>query len=302
MEEKQLYKSGIAALVGKTNVGKSTLLNSLLEEKVTIVSNRAQTTRNLIRAIFTSDKSQIVFLDTPGIHYAVGELGKKMNKISRNTVNNVDVIILVLDLSTMPDEIDEGWFKRLIRLNKPLIFACNKSDIGVQKLCYYKKIWKTLELKYETSKLIHWLNISALKKCGLTELIEKIYDIIPYGPKLFPDNVLTDYPIKLYISDVIREKLIIKLEKELPHSIAVWVEEYTKKDNLIEINAFVYVERHSQKGIVIGNKGSLIKKVRLDTEHELNDIYQIKHNLILKVKVEKNWRKNFWIMKKLGYI
>lgn len=301
MEQNNSYKSGIAALVGKTNVGKSTLLNSLIDEKVTIVSNRAQTTRNLIRAILTTEQSQIVFLDTPGIHYAVGELGKKMNKISRNTVTNVDVIILVLDLSTMPDEIDEGWFKRLIKLDKPLIFVCNKVDVGDQNVSYYKKIWKMLELKYESTKVSYWVNVSALKKRGLTELQEKINNIIPFGPKLFPEDVLTDYPIKLYISDVIREKLIIKLHKELPHSIAVWVDEYTKKDDIVNINAFIYVERHSQKGIVIGNKGNLIKQARLDAEYELNKTYQNKHNVTLKVKVEKNWRKNFWIMKKLGY-
>ena len=301
MEQNKSYKSGIAALVGKTNVGKSTLLNSLIDEKVTIVSNRAQTTRNLIRAILTTEQSQIVFLDTPGIHYAVGELGKKMNKISRNTVTNVDVIILVLDLSTMPDEIDEGWFKRLIKLDKPLIFVCNKVDVGDQNVSYYKKIWKMLELKYESTKVSYWVNVSALKKRGLTELQEKINNIIPFGPKLFPEDVLTDYPIKLYISDVIREKLIIKLHKELPHSIAVWVDEYAKKDDIVNINAFIYVERHSQKGIVIGNKGNLIKQARLDAEYELNKTYQNKHNVTLKVKVEKNWRKNFWIMKKLGY-
>ena len=168
MEQNKSYKSGIAALVGKTNVGKSTLLNSLIDEKVTIVSNRAQTI-NLIRAILTTEQSQIVFLDTYGIHYAVGELGKKMNKISRNTVTNVDVIILVLDLSTMPDEIDEGWFKRLIKLDKPLIFVCNKVDVGDQNLFCYKKIWKMLEFKYESSKACYWLNVSALKS-GLTEL------------------------------------------------------------------------------------------------------------------------------------
>ena len=210
-----------------------------------------------------------------------------MNKISRNTVTNVDVIILVLDLSTMPDEIDEGWFKRLIKLDKPLIFVCNKVDVGDQNLFYYKKIWKMLELKYESSKACYWLNVSALKKSGLTELQEKINNIIPFGPKLFPEDVLTDYPIKLYISDVIREKLIIKLHKELPHSIAVWVDEYTKKDDIVNINAFIYVERHSQKGIVIGNKGNLIKQVRLDAEYELNKTYQAKHNVTLKVKVEK---------------
>ncbi len=295
------FKSGIVALVGKTNAGKSTLLNSVLGEKVSIVSDRVQTTRNLIRAILTLENSQIVFLDTPGIHYSVGDMGKKMNKIARDTVKNVDVVILVLDSSLKPDEIDRGWFKRIKQLQKPIIFACNKTDISKKNIILFKNLWDELEINKNSKSDSHWVNISALKNNGLDKLNKKIIDLLPFGPKLFPDDVLTDYPIKLYISDIIREKLINKLHKELPHSIAVWVDNYNKKSNLVEINAFVYVERHSQKGIVIGNKGSLIKKVRTEVELELNEIYQSNHSLKLKVKVEKNWRKNFWIMKKLGY-
>jgi len=299
-EENISFKSGIVALVGKTNAGKSTLLNSILGEKVSIVSDRVQTTRNLIRAILNLENSQIVFLDTPGIHYGIGDMGAKMNKIAREIVKNVDAIILVIDSLLLPDDVDKGWFKRIKQLNKPLIIACNKTDVSTKNIILFKNLWDELEEENNKNKS-HWINISALKNNGLDKLTEKIIDLMPLGPKLFPEDVLTDYPIKLNISDIIREKLINKLHKELPHSIAVWVDEYNNTNDLIEINAFVYVERHSQKGIVIGNKGLLIKKVRIEAESELNEIYQKKHSLKLKVKVEKNWRKNFWIMKKLGY-
>ena len=224
-----------------------------------------------------------------------------MNKIARDTVKNVDAIMLVLDSSLIPDDIDRGWFKRIKQLQKPIIFACNKTDISEKNIILFKNLWDELEINENNKSDSHWVNISALKNNGLDKLNKKIIDLLPFGPKLFPDDVLTDYPIKLFISDIIREKLINKLHKELPHSIAVWVDNYNKKSNLVEINAFVYVERHSQKGIVIGNKGSIIKKVRTEVELELNEIYQSNHLLKLKVKVEKNWRKNFWIMKKLGY-
>lgn len=294
-------RSGIAAIVGRTNVGKSTLVNHLLGEKVSIVSDTVQTTRNVIRAILTEERGQLVFLDTPGVHKAEGELGKNLNKAARSAVQGTDVILLVLDASTRPELEDDGWFRRITREEVPCIIALNKSDRKPDRSAEYKQLWEEICQEKESIVQPVWASVSALHGDGMAELLGILFEHVPAGPPLFPEDILTDYPRKLNIADVIREKLFHRLHAELPHAVAVWVESIDEQEKKWTVEASIYVERHSQKGIVIGEKGRLLKWVREQAEKELYEMYGVRFKLKLWVKVEKDWRKNFWILKKLGY-
>ncbi|MEA2067876.1 MAG: GTPase Era [Verrucomicrobiota bacterium] len=296
-----LGRAGIVAIVGRTNVGKSTLVNHLLGEKVSIVSDTVQTTRNLIRAILTEERGQVVFLDTPGVHKAQGDLGKNLNKAARAAVQGVDTILLVLDASAKPELEDDGWFRRITREEATCIIAFNKCDRKPDRSADYKKLWEEIKAEKESGNEPIWATVSALHGEGMADLLDTLFENIPSGPPLFPDDILTDYPRKLNIADVIREKLFHRLHDELPHAVAVWVEDIAEGEKKWTVEASIYVERHSQKGIVIGEKGRLLKWVREQAEKELYEMYGVRFKLNLWVKVEKNWRKNFWILKKLGY-
>lgn len=294
-------RAGVVAIVGRTNVGKSTLLNHLLGEKVSIVSDTVQTTRNVIRAILTEPRGQIVFLDTPGVHKAQGELGKNLNRAARSAVQGTDAILLVVDASIKPELEDDGWLRRIANEEAPFVIALNKSDRQSNRAEEYKQLWAEIKAEKESTKEPIWAVVSALRGDGMSDLIDCLFTQVPEGPPLFPDDILTDYPRKLNIADVIREKYFYKLHDELPHALAIWVESIDEKENKWTVEASVYVERHSQKGIVIGEKGRLLKWVREQSERELYEMYGVRFDLKLWVKVEKNWRKNFWILKKLGY-
>jgi len=294
-------RAGIAAIVGRTNVGKSTLVNRLLGEKVSIVTDTVQTTRNVIRAILTEPRGQIVFLDTPGVHKAKGELGKNLNKMARSAAEGCDAVLLTLDASCRPELEDDGWFRRVARMGLPCVFALNKIDLPRGHAAAYRALWEGIKAEKESEVEPVWLETSALKGIGTDRLLDRLFEFFPEGPPLFPEDVLTDYPRKLNIADVIREKLFLRLHEELPHAVAVWVEKIEEGERKWTVQANVYVERHSQKGIVIGNKGRLLKWVREQAERELREMYGVRFKLELWVKVEKNWRKNFWMLKKLGY-
>ncbi len=294
-------RAGIVSIVGRTNVGKSTLVNHLLGEKVSIVSDTVQTTRNLIRAILTEPRGQVVFLDTPGVHKAKGDLGKNLNKAARSAVEGVDAILLVIDGSRKPELEDDGWFRRISREAVPVVIALNKSDIHYDRSADYKTLWEEIKEEKKSSQEPVWMSVSALHGDGMTGLLDTLFEIVPEGPPLFPDDILTDYPRKLNMADVIREKLFYRLHDELPHSVAVWIEDISEQEKKWTVDATIYVERHSQKGIVIGEKGRQLKWVREQAEKELYEMYGVRFKLKLWVKVEKNWRKNFWMLKKFGY-
>ncbi len=294
-------RAGVVAVVGRTNVGKSTLLNALLGEKVSIVSDTVQTTRNIIRAILTEPRGQIVFLDTPGVHKAQGELGKNLNKMARSSVNGADAVLLVLDASSKPWQEDDGWMRRLAAENTPCLILLNKTDLGTAFVEEYKALWRGVAVEKGTTLTPIWIEGSALKGGGLPELTSALFAMVPEGPSLFPADILTDYPRKLNIADVIREQLFERLHDELPHCLAVWVETINECEKEWKVDADIYIERHSQKGIVIGEKGRLLKSVKHHAEKELAEMYGLPVRLTLWVKVEKDWRKNFWILKKLGY-
>lgn len=294
-------RTGVVAVVGRTNVGKSTLLNALVGEKVSIVSDTVQTTRNIIRAILTEPRGQLVFLDTPGVHKATGELGKNLNKMARSSVNGADAILLTLDASSRPWQEDDGWMRRIAAEKTPCLVLLNKSDLGTTFVEEYKALWNEIALEKNTTVQPVWIGGSALKGNGMAQLKSALFAMVPPGLPLFPEEILTDYPRKLNMADVIREKLFERLHDELPHCVAVWVETISEGETEWKVEADIYIERHSQKGIVIGEKGRLLKSVKHHAEKELSDMYGLPVRLSLWVKVEKDWRKNFWILKKLGY-
>jgi GTP-binding protein Era len=297
----KMTRSGIVSLVGRANVGKSTLMNCLLGEKVSIMSPIAQTTRNLIRGIHTDERGQVVFLDTPGVHQAKYDLGKLMNKTARGSIDGSDAILLVLDASTPPRQEDEGWMRRLLFEEAPVIMVLNKNDLKDQNGRLYKERWKAIMAEKEQTKEVTWRKISALNGQGTEALLDCLLEIMPEGPLLFPEDILSDFPKKLSIADLIREKLFSVLKEELPHAVAVLVKRLDEDDTTMDIEADIYVNKTSQKGIVIGAKGRQLKKVTHEAEKELSDIYEKKVTLRLWVKVEKNWSSNFWVLKKLGY-
>lgn len=296
-------RSGIVAIVGRANVGKSTLVNGILEEKVSIVSDVAQTTRNLIRAVLTEPRGQLVFLDTPGVHRATYDLGKMMNRMARSSIEGADVVLLILDASERPFEEDEGWMRKIAKQELPAIIVLNKIDLGTPYADEYRAQWKQLSGKNPGHcQTVPWFEISAEKNSGVPQLVQALFDRVPLGPALFPDDVLTDFPRKLAMGDVIREKLFHELHDELPHAIAVGVNQIDDTPAggwLAHVD--IYVNRPSQKGIVIGQKGRLLRKIKRLSEQEISDMFDVPVTLELWVKVEKDWAKNFWILRQLGY-
>jgi GTP-binding protein Era len=289
------------AVVGKTNVGKSTLINHMIGEKVSIVSDTVQTTRNMVRAILTEPRGQLVFMDTPGVHKAEGVMGTNMNKLARKSIDGVDAILLVVDAAWRPMLEDDGWIRRLVFEEAPVIVWMNKADINTQYVERFKELQQEICEEKGIQKEFTWISGSALNGDQVDELMAKLFECMPEGPLLFPEDVLTDYPKRLNIADVIREKLFFRLTDEVPHCVAVWVDKIHELEGKWQVEATIYVERHSQKGIVIGDKGRLIKWVREQSERELKQMYGFPIKVELWVKVEKNWRQNFWILKKLGY-
>ncbi|MCX6998376.1 MAG: GTPase Era [Kiritimatiellaeota bacterium] len=267
-------RAGMVAIVGRANVGKSTLLNRMLEEKVSIVSPVAQTTRNLVRAVLTEPRGQLVFLDTPGVHRATHDLGRLMNQMARTSVAGVDVVLLVLDGSTAPQPEDEGWMRRLLFHPASVLAVLNKSDQGPACADAYRQRWAAVAKEKDVAKSVEWLDASATTGAGVSELVSRLFAQVPVGPLLFPEDVMTDYPRKLAMADVIREKYFMVLRNELPHALAVSIDTIEEKPEGWRVEGSIYVDKPSQKPIVIGEKGRLLKGVRQAAEQELSALYE----------------------------
>ncbi len=292
------FRCGMVALVGRANVGKSSLLNAMLGDKVSIVSPVAQTTRNMVRAVHTEARGQLVFMDTPGVHKATYDLGKIMNRTARASIAGADVAALVLDPSSAMREEDEGWMSKLAGSDLNLVFVLNKRDLDWPYEQAYRAAWE----RCRGEAVALWMPVSAVNGAGIDDLISVLFDAVPEGPALFPEEMLTDFPRKLAIGDVIREKYFKVLHDELPHDLAVRVGEIIEKGDEWTIYADVLVNRPTQKGIVIGEKGRLLRKVKREATEDLEHMFECKVNLELWIKVEKNWAKNHWILKQLGYV
>jgi len=295
-------RCAIIGIVGRTNSGKSTLLNQMVGEKISIVSPVVQTTRNTVRGILTDKRGQLVFLDTPGLHKSEGNLGTLMNRMARNASAGVDILMIVFDGSKKPHLEDDGWMHRAAKSEQKVIFVLNKSDKPHFYRDEFMKLWNMIKEETESSAEVEWIETSAVKKGGSDNLVTHLYSLAQVTEEyLFPEDIVTDYPRKLAIADVIREKFIMKLHDELPHELGIFIDDINETPSQWNISVIVYVNRPSQKGIVIGPGGQLLKMVRQKAEPELSDIFETKVTLDLWVKVEKNWFKNFRLLEQMGY-
>ena len=300
-----MRKSAMVGVVGRTNAGKSTVVNQMVGEKVSIVSPVEQTTRNTIRGIVEDPRGQLVLLDTPGLHKAVGPLGKLLNGMARATSAGVDILLVVFDAAHEPQLEDEGWMRRVVKEHpEKVVFALNKCDRSPFYETMFRDLWKEVASEPQTTNHEpRWVTCCGIRKGGCDALLDVLYDLAVPGPALFPEDVVTDYPRKLAIADVVREKLIQRLRDEVPHEVGVAVKDlHEDRKRGWDVAVTIYVNRPSQKGIVIGPRGSLLKAVRLSAEPELSDMFGVKVRLELWVKVEPNWMKNNRLLAEMGYL
>ncbi|MCM8799924.1 MAG: GTPase Era [Candidatus Omnitrophica bacterium] len=297
-------KCGIVTIVGRPNTGKSTLLNTILGEKLAIVSDVPQTTRNRIRGIFNDQRGQIIFVDTPGMHITKYLLGKILIKEIDLALEGMDLVIHLVDTTRPPGKEENLLIDKLKRLKVPIILGLNKIDLRPIFLDNYIKIWeetKQRKVQEMTSELI-LMPLSALRGINVDKLIDTIFEYLPKGPLLYPEDMLSDFPQKLSIADIIREKLFLLMKQELPHSIAVYVEELQERKNNFYIRAVILVERDSQKAIVIGKDGSILKEVGHKARQDIEELLEKKVFLETYVKVDPNWKKDPLTLKELGYL
>ena len=297
IESKKHY-SGFAAIVGRPNVGKSTLTNHLIGEKIAIMSDRPQTTRNKIMCIMNTDNAQIMFLDTPGIHKPHHKLGEYMVRTAESTLKEVDVILFVVDASEKRGAGEEYITELLQKVKTPVILVVNKID----KLQDKDKLFSIIDSYSKTYDFAAIVPVSALEDEEFPGLVAEITKHLPEGPAYFPDDMITDQPERVIAAEMIREKILLLTRDEIPHSIAVEVEEFKERDNDdVYIRATIFVERDSQKGIVIGAKGSLLKKIGQQARADIEGLLGCKVFLDLWVKVKADWRNKDKALKQFGY-
>ena len=305
-----MAKVATVAVVGRTNAGKSTLVNALVGEKVSIVSPVEQTTRNTIRGIVADPRAQLVLLDTPGLHKAVGTLGTLLNRMARRSAAGTDITCVVFDASQEPQLEDIGWMQRVAK-EKPekVVFVLNKADKSPFFEKMFRDAWQEacgtsgsseLELEKETIPL--WVKSISTTEGGAKGVLDALFDFAEEGEKLFDDDIVTDYPRKLAIADVIREKYLAHLHQELPHELGIIVKRVTDEGSRWKSEAEVLVNRPSQKPIVIGRSASTIKAVRKAAERELKEVFGVPVSLELWVNVEPNWMKNDRLLAEMGYL
>ncbi len=289
-------KSGFVALIGRPNAGKSTLLNHLLNQKVSIVSSKPQTTRNAIQGVLNLEDAQIVFVDTPGVHKPYFRLGEYMNDVAFSSTKDVEVIVYLIDASLDFKENDQYLLDRVKKFSSPVIVAFNKIDLSNVKRM------EALKKKYqEELPEARQVELSALEPFNLDELIQCILSYLEEGPQFFPEGMVSDHDDKFLAEEIIREKILHFTQKEVPHSVAVKVDVLERGEDGIEIDATIIVERSSQKGIIIGKQGTMIHKIGVAARREMEKMW--KQHVVLNtfVKVEKDWRNSEKDLKELGY-
>lgn len=293
-----MYKSGFVSVIGRPNVGKSTLLNQVIGEKISIISNKPQTTRNKIQMVYTEDDFQVVFLDTPGIQLPRNILGEYMLKISKSTLEEVDVVAFMVDESLEIGKMDAYILEDLRTVSTPIVLLINKTDMLT------KEEIATLIAKYDDMNLFkEIIPISALNNDNIDRFIKVLKDMLPEGPQYFPDDMITDQPEKFVIAEIIREKALLNLDEEVPHGIAIGIEgiKDRKDKDLIDVTATIYCEKESHKGIVIGKGGKMLKEIGKSAREDIENLLGSKVNLQIWVKVEKNWRERDNKVKYFGY-
>ncbi len=291
-------KAGFVTLIGRPNVGKSTLMNQLIGQKIAITSNKPQTTRNRIQTVYTDERGQIVFLDTPGIHKAKNKLGEYMVKVAESTLNEVDAVLWLVEPTTFIGAGERHIAEQLKRVKTPVILIINKIDTVKREevltfIDAYRKIHDFDEI----------VPVSALKGENKDTLLEVIYKYMPYGPMFYDEDTITDQPERQIVAELIREKGLKCLDEEIPHGIAVAIDsmKYRKSGKLVDIDATIICERDSHKGIIIGKGGAMLKKIGSAARYEIERLLECQVNLKLWVKVKKDWRDSDFLMKNFGY-
>ena len=292
-------KSGFVALIGRPNVGKSTLMNTLIGQKIAITSNKPQTTRNRIQTVFTDERGQIVFLDTPGIHKAKNKLGEYMVKVSTRTLRDVDVVLWLVEPSTFIGEGDEHIFEILSSVNIPVILAINKMDSLKQK----EDMLEVIARYSSRMQFAEVVPVSALKGTNTDKLLDIIFKYLSEGPMYYDEDTVTDQPIKQIAAELIREKALRFLQEEIPHGIAVEIDTFNYRDSgdMVDIEAAIVCEKDSHKGIIIGKGGSMLKRIGTAARKDIEGLLESRVNLKLWVKVRPKWRDSDGQMKNFGY-
>ncbi len=298
-------KVAVIGIVGRTNSGKSTLLNKIVGEKVSIVSPVVQTTRNSIRAILDEGRGQLVFVDTPGLHKAESKLGTLINKMARHAAANVEALVVVFDVSDKPQLEDDGWMRRVLSSEeeRPLFFFFNKCDREELYIEDFQDLWADIQREMGRSRKARTFKGSAASGVGVEKLIDSLFDSMPEGERLYDPDIISDYPRQLAMADIIREKIFLNLKDEVPHSVGVRIDKFDESNGSKWIvEATLLVARNSQKPIVIGPKGSTIKRIRLASQKDIRDQYEVDVELSLWVKVDKDWTTNPHTLRQMGYL
>ncbi|MCM1282073.1 MAG: GTPase Era [Muribaculaceae bacterium] len=296
MEEN--FKSGFVTIIGRPNVGKSTLMNRLIGQKIAITSNKPQTTRNRIQTVYTEPgRGQIVFLDTPGIHKAKNKLGEYMVNVAERTLKEVDVILWLVEPGTYIGAGERHIVEELKKVQIPVILVINKMDtVKKENALAYIDVYRQI---YDFAEIIP---TSALRGQNVEDVVDSIFKYLPYGPLFYDEDTVTDQPQRAICAEIIREKALHALNDEVPHGVAVSVDQMKQRENgLFDIEATIVCEKDSHKGIIIGKKGSMLKKIGTNSRYEIERLLEAKVNLRLWVKVKKDWRDSDFLIKNFGY-
>jgi GTP-binding protein Era len=292
------HRSGVIAVVGRPNVGKSTLINRILGQKIAAVSPKPQTTRKRQLGIYTGEGVQLLFVDTPGLHLPRHKLGEYMVKMAEEAFKDADVILVLQDISEAPEKADQHIAETVARLRgtTPVLLVLNKADLlNDKQLAAHAAVHKTL-VPHERAFLV-----SALTGMGVDELLADVAQRVPLGPRYYPAEQVSEVNMRYIAAELVREKVMLHTEQEIPHAVAVEIESYREESAITRISAVLYVERDSQKGIVIGKGGAMIKRIGTEARQELEAMIDAKVHLDLRVKVLKDWRSDPKLMKRLGY-
>ena len=293
---KEQFKSGVTALIGRPNVGKSTLMNRLIGQKIAITSKKPQTTRNRIRTVYTSEEGQIVFLDTPGIHKAKNRLGNYMVSVAEGTIRDADAVLWLVEPSTFIGAGERHIIEVLKKCETPVILVINKTDTVKRE-----DILLFIDTYRREMDFAEIVPVSALKGDNTDTLIACIMKYLPYGPAFYDEDTVTDQPQRQIAAELIREKALRCLEDEIPHGIAVSIERMKWRGRLVDIEATIVCEKASHKGIIIGKGGAMLKKIGSQARADIEDMLESKVNLQLWVKVKKDWRDSDFLLKNFGY-
>lgn len=295
---KENFKSGFVAIIGRPNVGKSTLMNHLIGQKIAITSKKPQTTRNKIQTVYTCEDGQIIFLDTPGIHKAKNKLGEYMVNVAEQTLKDVDVILWLVEPTTYIGAGEKHIAEQLQKTSLPVILVINKVDTVkkediLQVIDNYRKLYDFAEI----------IPTSALRGQNTKDIVNSLFKYMPYGPMFYDEDTVTDQPQRQIVAEIIREKALHALDEEIPHGIAVTIEKMRERkgQHIVDIEATIICERDSHKGIIIGKQGSMLKKIGSNARFEIEKMLEERVNLKIWVKVKKDWRDSDTLMKNFGY-